>query len=189
MLFRTLAYLLLGWLLIAAVPALGYRFGVTVMLPATSAVLVTHLAFSREGPLPWGLAVALGLGYLEDLHQGAPMGTLSLAHGLAFLAMRLASARFALRGLMSWTLASTLTIAAIDLVTWGILMVLADRLDISRDGLVHGLWEARWHVLATALVAYPLWLGTDRLFAALRLDRSRTAENPEPAAKPRATRR
>jgi hypothetical protein len=184
MLFRTLAYLLLGWILIAAVPALGYRFEITVMLPATTAVLITHLAFSREGSLPWGLAVATALGYLEDMHQGAPIGTLTLAYALTFLGLRWASARIALQGLLTWTLASVAAVVAVDLVTWATLMILAERLGILRDGLNHGLWEARWHVLATALVAYPLWLGVDRLFRALRLDRVHASEAKEGARRP-----
>ena len=184
MLFRTLAYVSLGWLLMAAVPAFASRVGLTVMLPATTAVLLAHLAFSRKGSLPWALAVATGLGYLEDLHQGAPLGTLALAHGLTFLGLRWAAARIALRGIVSRAMAGLVTIVAVDLCTFATLVLLADGLGFSRDSLLHSLWEVRWHVLATGLVAHPVWLLTDRVFQLLRLDKPRPGEEAEPAGRP-----
>lgn len=170
--FRALAYVLLGWLLIAAVPGLARVLELTIMLPSTTAVLITHVAFAREEhPTAVGLAIAIVLGYLEDVHQGAPVGTLALAHGLAFLAMRWVAARIALHGILSRSLAAAGTIALVDLATWAILFVLAQPLGIGREALGHALWQTRWHVLATLLVAHPVWLLIDSLFSLLRLDR------------------
>ncbi len=180
MLFRALAYIILGWLLLAAVAGLGHVFELSIMLPSTTAVLLVHLAFSSEegdSELPVKLAVATALGYLEDLHQGAPMGTLILAHQLAFLAMHYASGRLALHGWFSRAVAALVAIGLVDLVTWGTLMALAEPMRIPRDALMTGLWQARWHLLATFLVAHPVWLFADWLFLRLRL---REAPTPTP---------
>ncbi len=170
MLFRTLAYILIGWLLLAAVPALGLKLGITVMLPSTTAVLLAHLAFSRQGSLPWALSVATTLGYLEDFHQGAPLGTLAFAHGLALVGLRWTAARIAVRGIFSRTMAALATVVVIDLVTWAILMLLADALGFSRDSLLQSLWLARWHILATVLVAHPVWVLVRWSFRILGVD-------------------
>jgi hypothetical protein len=171
--FRALAYLLVGWLLIAAVPGLAHVLQLTVMLPSTTAVLITHLAFAREEhDAPVGLALAIALGYLEDLHQGAPVGTLALTHGLGFLSMRWFSARMRLTGPLSRSVAAVVAVLVIDLATWTVLFVLADSLGIVRDALAHGLWQVRWHALATFLVAHPVWHGLDAFFRLLRLRRT-----------------
>lgn len=175
MLFRALAYIALGWLLMAAVAGLGHVFELSVMLPSTTAVLLVHLAFSREGgprevELWSKLAIVTVLGYLEDLHQGAPLGVLILAHQLAFLALHWAAGRLALHGWLSRAAASGVAVGLVDLATFATLMVLAEPLRIPRDALVDALWQGRWHVLATFLVAYPVWLLTERLFRRLRLD-------------------
>src|SRR5690606_28045300 len=107
MLFRALAYVALGWLLMAAVAGLGHVFELSVMLPSTTAVLLVHLAFAREGELPAKLAIVTVLGYLEDLHQGAPLGILILAHQLSFLALHWAAGRLALHGWLSRAAAAT----------------------------------------------------------------------------------
>jgi hypothetical protein len=182
MLFRALAYIALGWLLIAAVAGLGHVFELSVMLPSTTAVLLVHLAFSREGELPAKLAIATVLGYLEDLHQGAPLGTLILAHQLCFLALYWASGRLALHGWLSRAAASLVAVGLVDLATWGTLMVLAEPMRIPRDALMAALWQARWHLLATFLVAHPVWLLTEWVFRKLRLDQSPT---PAPEEAPR----
>lgn len=170
MLFRALAYILLGWLLIAAVAGLGHVMSLTVMLPSTTAVLLVHLAFSREGELPAKLAVATALGYLEDLHQGAPIGTLILAHQLCFLALHWASGRLAVHGWFTRAAASLVAVGLIDLATWGTLMVLAEPMRIPREALMTSLWQARWHLAATFLVAHPVWLLVEWTFRRLRLD-------------------
>lgn len=176
--FRALAYVILGWLLIATVPGLARVLEITVMLPSTTAVLIAHIAFSRdEHPTPVGLAIAIILGYLEDVHQGAPVGTLALAHGLSFLAMRWFSARIAVHGVITRSIAALVAIALVDLATWAILFTLADSLGIQREALNHGLWQTRWHALATFLVAHPVWMLIDTLFSLLRLDR-RLSEAP-----------
>ncbi len=176
MFFRGLAYVLLGWLAMAAVASVGHVFHLSVMLPSTSAVLLVHLAFAREGSLPAKLGIAAMLGYLEDLHQGAPLGTLMLAHQAAFLALHWASGRLALHGWVSRASAALVAVALIDLATWATLMVLADPLRIARDTLMLALWQSRWHLLATFLVAHPIWRLTDSLLRALRIDRPKTPE-------------
>jgi hypothetical protein len=180
MLFRSLTYIVLGWVLLAAVPAFGHVFSLTIMLPSTSAVLLTHLAFSREGELPWGLAVATALGYLEDLHQGAPIGTLALAHGLTYLALRWASGRVALHGWVTRALAAMVAIGLVDLATWGVLMSLSVPRGIDQEALNLALGKVGWHVLATVLVAQPVWGLTDWLFKVLRLERSPAPALPPP---------
>lgn len=176
MLFRALAYIVLGWLLMAAVAGLGNVFELSVMLPSTTAVLLVHLAFSREGELPAKLAIVTALGYLEDLHQGAPLGILILAHQLSFLALHWAAGRLALRGWMSRAWAALAAVGIVDLATFATLMILADIKRIPRDALVGALWQSRWHLLATFLVAYPVWLLTERVFRRLRLDPPATPE-------------
>ena len=170
MLLRALAYIVLGWLLLAAVAGLGHVLELSVMLPSTTAVLLVHLAFSREGELPAKLAVATVLGYLEDLHQGAPLGTLILAHQLCLLGLHWASRRLALHGWLSRAAASMVAVGLVDLATWGTLMALAEPMRIPRDALMQSLWQARWHLLATFLVAHPVWTLTEWLLRRLRLD-------------------
>lgn len=192
MLFRALAYIALGWLLLAAVAGLGHVFELSVMLPSTTAVLLVHLAFAPshdqnserrgESELPAKLAIASVLGYLEDLHQGAPLGTLILAHQLAFLALHYASGRLALHGWFSRAAAAAVAVAVVDLATWGVLMVLAEPLRVPRDVLWPALWQARWHVLATFLVAQPTWTLTDWLLRRLRLSREPTPETERGSA-------
>ena len=127
---RAVLYTLLGWLLLASVAGLGHSFGLTVMLPSTSAVLLVHLAFTRDhaphtaGPelaLPLGLAVAITLGYLEDLHQGTPIGALSLAHGVAYLLAVWAGTRIAVEGAIVRALAAGVVTALVDLLTFAAL--------------------------------------------------------------------
>jgi cell shape-determining protein MreD len=169
---RGFAYVVLGWLLLAVVGGLAEVLDLTVMLPATSAVVITHAAFSRAPTLPVGLAVAIGLGYLEDLHQGAPVGTLTLAYALAFLALRWLSGRFHVAGLGMRAAASLGAIVLVDLLTLGILAALADPLGLRREALWSSLSAARWHALATLLVAPPVWALLDRAFAVMRLEES-----------------
>ena len=182
MLFRALAYIALGWLLMAVVAGLGHVFALSVMLPSTTAVLLVHLAFSREGTLPAKLAVATALGYLENLHQGAPSGILILAHQLSFLALHWAAGRLALHGWFSRAAASLAAVAVVDLATWGTLMALAEPLRIPRDALMVALWQSRWHLLATFLVAHPVWLLTEWVLRKLRLDEGNTPTEADPAS-------
>lgn len=154
---RALALVALGWFLMAAVAGLGHAFGLTLALPATSVVLVTYLAYEREGSLPRGLAVTIALGYLEDLHQGLPTGTLSLAYALVYLFLAWTSLRLALTGLVFRALTAALACLAVDLLTWALLFLLADALDINREGLAAGLRTIHWHAIATALAAPAIW--------------------------------
>jgi len=167
---RAFVYVVLGWLLIALTGGMADVLSLTVMLPATSVVIVTYAAFSPHTSVHAGLAVAIGLGYLEDLHQGAPIGTLALAHGLTFLLLRWASGRFAITGFIMRAVAGLLSAVLLDAVTLAILLVLADPLGVPREALLGVTSVLHWHVLATMLVAPPLWAGVDRLLAALRLD-------------------
>lgn len=167
---RGFVYVMLGWLLIALVGGLADVMSLTIMLPATTAVIITHAAFSVNTSVHAGLAVAIALGYLEDLHQGAPIGTLSLAHGLGFLILRWTSGRFAITGWVLRAAAGLLAAVLIDALTLGVLMVLAKPLGVPRAALWGATELVHWHALATLLVAPPLWSGIERLFAALRLD-------------------
>lgn len=150
---RALAYVLLGWLLLASVAGLGHSLGLTIMLPATSAVLLVRLAFTRALTLPLGLAVALALGYLEDLHQGTPTGTLCLAHGLAYLLTVWAATRIAVEGPIVRAVACGLLAGAVDLLTLAELLLLAEPLGIDTRALFSAVPAIRWHVLATILAA------------------------------------
>lgn len=150
---RPLIYIALGWLLLAAVGALGQTFGLTVMLPATSAALVAHVVFGRELSLPSGLAVAVTLGYLEDMAQGTPIGLLSLAYGLSCCALVWSSRRLAVEGPIARALAAGVAAALIDLVTFALLFSARRRLGVETEALLAGLLQARWHALATVLAA------------------------------------
>ncbi len=179
---RALIYIAVAWLLTAAVAALGAVFGLTIMLPSTSAVILVHLAFSHEDEIPYGLAVAIVIGYLEDLHQGAPIGTLSLAHGLTYLLLFWLSRRVVLPNAWSKMAAAGAFVLVVDLATWAILTVLAQPLGLQRDGLNLALTQVHWHVLATALMADPIWRVMDQLMWRLGL-----APRPTPPAVPGAT--
>ncbi len=175
---RGLAYLVVGWLLIAIVGGLADVFMLTVMLPATSVVVMTHVAFSRAAPLPFGLALAIAFGYLEDLHQGAPVGTLTLAYALAYLGLSWASGRFHVGGWPTRMLSAFAAVVVVDLLTAGILLGLAGPLELRRDAMLNSLWDVRWHALATALVAPPVWTLFERLFTALKIQQPPASEQP-----------
>ena len=178
---RALIYTLLGWVLLASVAGLGHSFDLTVMLPATSAVLLAHLAFTRELSLPLGLAVAITLGYLEDQHQGTPIGTLSLAHGVTYLLTVWAGTRIAVEGAVVRALAAGVVALCIDLLTFGELVLLAERLGVDKRALVQALPQLRWHALATVLAAPAVWLLADLLLGLWDRARGRNT-----GARPRA---
>jgi hypothetical protein len=157
MFFRLVACVFLGWLLMAVVAGLAPVFDLTIMLPATSIVVLTYFAFARHGDLHWGLATAVALGYLEDLQQGAPVGVLCLAHSLAYLGLWWLSRRVALRGRMSVLVVVGTAAFALDTLTWAILSALAGPLGISRAGLNATWGLVGWHLLATVLVAPLVW--------------------------------
>ncbi|MBL4685571.1 MAG: hypothetical protein JKY37_13335 [Nannocystaceae bacterium] len=167
---RAFVYIVLGWLLIALVGGMAEVLDVTVMLPATSAVIVTHVAFSRSASVPAPLCVAVALGYLEDLHQGAPIGTLTMAYAVTYLALRWVSARLALTGWVLQGLVALATVVFVDLVTFGVLIAMADAFGVRREALVTSLFSVHWHALATLLVAPPVWSLIDRTMARLKLD-------------------
>jgi cell shape-determining protein MreD len=170
MVLRGFCYVVIGWLLVAVVGGFAEVLGLTVMLPATSAVVVAHVAFSRTRSVPFGLVVAIALGYLEDLHQGAPIGTLTLAHALALIVLYWSSGRLQLSGWIMRAGVSCLAVLLVDALTVGILLALAQPLAVQRAAVLAAASELYWHALATLLVAPPVWALLDRLFAALRLD-------------------
>ena len=177
---RALTYLVVGWVLIAVVGGLADVFMITVMLPATSVVVLTHIAFSRALPLTLGLALAVAFGYLEDLHQGAPVGTLTLAYAVSFLGLSRAAERFAITGWPTRMLSAFLSVIVVDLLTAAILLALAEPLELRRDALVAALWDARWHCIATALVAPPVWTLFERLFTLLKIEDPPAPDGPSP---------
>ena len=79
-----------------------------------------HPVATVSGP---GLAIAVTLGYLEDLHQGAPIGVLCMAHALGWLAIYAAARRFTLVGPGSKIMAASLMALGIDTLTWALLRV------------------------------------------------------------------
>lgn len=180
---RALIYTLLGWVLLAGVAGLGHSFNLTVMLPATSAVLLAHLAFTRELSMPLGLAVAITLGYLEDQHQGTPVGALSLAYGITYLLTVWAGTRIAVEGAVVRALAAGVVALTVDLLTFGELFMLAERLGLDKRTLVHALPQLRWHALATILAAPAVWLLADLLLGLWdRVLGRNTVARPRPLA-------
>ena len=167
---RAVAYLLLGWVLLALVGALADVLDLTMMLPATSAILVAHVAFSRGASTGFGLALSIALGYLEDLHQGAPIGSMTLAHAAAYLVLRQTAVRFALGGWVMRAGMGAVAVALIDVALWAILMTLSESLSVRRDALMGALLDVRWHVLATVLATPPVWSLVDWLLRTLHLD-------------------
>ena len=168
----------LGWALSAGIAGLSHAFSLTLVLPATSVILLCHVAFDRERTLPAGMAIAIILGYLEDLHQGLPTGTLALAFGLVYLALAWLSLRLAVQGNVVRALTALCACFAVDLLTWLILVLLADPLGISREGLRSGLQMIHWHALATMLAAPAVWgmiAGLDALIARLRRNSVKSA--------------
>ncbi len=167
---RALTFVLFGWFLLAAVAGLGQALSLTVMLPAVSAIAVTHLACSehtrnlRELSLPVDLALALFLGYLADLHQGFPAGALCLGHGLVYLGVRWAAGRLSLEGLVSRAFVAALAALAIDLVAWAALASIAAGLGVGSISLTRSLWVLHWHALATLLAAPTIWWLFDSVY-------------------------
>lgn len=167
---RGFTYLIVGWLLIAVTGGFADVLGLSIVLPATSAVVIAHAAFTGERSLVVGLAVAVSLGYVEDLHQGAPVGTLSLAAAVTFLILHWAAGRFAVRGWPMRALVGVVAVILLDLVTMAVLFVMADKFGVRKPALVSMLIGMRWHAIATALVAPPVWALFDRAFVWFRLD-------------------
>lgn len=167
MFLRLLAYVFLGWLLTAAVAGLGPVLHLSVMLPATSAILLTHLAFSRWGQLHWGLGMAVVMGYLEDLHQGAPIGLLATIYAFGWLGLYRAARRFTLVGPLSRVFAAVAVAAGLDLMTWTMLTILAEPLGFTRGALNAALGGVGWHLLGTALFVPAVWWTADRVIGLL----------------------
>jgi len=167
---RPFTYVILGWLLIALCGGLADVLGLSIVLPSTSAVVVAHAAFTGDRKVVPGLAVAVGLGYLEDLHQGAPVGALSLSFGIAFLVLHWAAGRLAVRGWTTRALVGLFAVVLVDAAMLLLLFALADAFGVRTEALVNTLVGLRWHALATALVAPPVWALFDRFFAVFRLD-------------------
>ncbi len=167
MFFRLLTYVFWGWLCMAMVAGLAPILHLSVLLPATTVVLLVHLAFSRWRHLHWGLGVAICLGYLEDLHQGAPIGVLSTVYAFGWLALYRAAGRFTVVGPGSTLLAVGIACLGFDLATWALLSVLADRLGFGHAALNAALGDIGWHLLGTLLFAPAVWWVADKLIHAL----------------------
>ncbi len=168
--FRGLAYVILGWVLIATVGSLGHMMHITAVLPSTTIALLLHLGFGgrRERlSLAFGLTIALVLGYLEDLHQGGPPGVLSLTHGLTYVLVHFAARRFAVDGWRARVGAGILLCFLTDLCTWGVLSTLAGGFQLSTAGLRSGLALMPWRALETGLIVNPVWLLADTIFSRL----------------------
>lgn len=177
---RALIYLVVGWVLLAAVGGLGQALSLTIVLPATSAALVAHAVFTRDLEVPAALFVAVALGYLEDMHQGTPAGLLSLTHGLACLALVWTRGRLALEGPVARALAAGACAALIDLGTFALLLLLRFRLGLSTTGLLDGLYLARWHALATLLAAPAVFLFAELALRGWGRARGRVSDRPRP---------
>jgi hypothetical protein len=104
---------------------------------------------------------------------------LILAHQLCFLALHWASGRLAVHGWFTRAAASLVAVGLVDLATWGTLMVLAEPMRIPREALMASLWQARWHLVATFLVAHPVWLLIEATFRRLRLDQDQKSPAEE----------
>lgn len=162
MFFRFLAYVFAGWLLMAMVCGLAPVLHLSIVLPATTAILLAHLAFSESGDLHLGLAIAVTLGYLEDLHQGAPIGVLCMAHALGWLAIYAAARRFTLVGPGSKIMAASLMALGIDTLTWALLRVLAGPLGFTPEALDAAWVQVGWHLVGTAFFVPAVWLLADK---------------------------
>ncbi len=166
---RAVVYVLLSWLATLVVTGMASALHLTVMLPSISAIVIAHAAFLRSHPLVLGLTVAMVIGHLEDLQQGAPAGVLALAHGIDFLVLRWMSIRVDLRGVLMRSIVALFSVVVIDLATWGVLMAVARSMAIHREALTWALLDVRWHALATMLVAPPTWLLIDRVHVVFHL--------------------
>lgn len=173
---RVAGTILLGWLLMAAVAGLGHSVGLTVMLPATSAVLLARTAFAREVSVAAGMFIAVALGYLEDVHQGTPIGVLCLAYALAYLLMMWAATRLAVEGPIVRAFAAGLLAVVIDLLTFAVLMAFAEPFGVAPRTLLNALPAVRWHALATFLAAPAVWWLADVVMR--RPSPSRSAYTP-----------
>jgi cell shape-determining protein MreD len=143
---------------------------ITAVLPSTTIALLLHLGFSGRRArltLTFGLAVALVLGYLEDLHQGGPPGVLCLAHGLTYLLVHFAARRFAVDGWRARVGAGIVLCFLTDLCTWALLSSLAGGFKLSTAGLRSGLALMPWRALETGLLVNPVWLLADTIFSRL----------------------
>jgi cell shape-determining protein MreD len=167
---RAFTHLIFAWLLLATTGGLADVLGLTIVLPSTSAVVLAHAAFTGERQLVPGLAVAVALGYVEDLHQGSPVGVLSLAFALTWLILWWAAGRIAVRGWTMRALVSLLAVVLLDALTLLVLLVLADTFALRSESLLAMLVGLRWHALATLLVAPPVWALLQRIFTLFHLD-------------------
>jgi cell shape-determining protein MreD len=170
---RASLYILVAWVLIALIGGVATAFGITVMLPAASAVVIAHLGFSQRRTLAGDLATAIAIGYLEDLHQGGPVGLFAVAYALTLLLLKWASERLHLGSWWTRAAMGAISIVLVDLTAWSTLVLLAERLGMRRDALVVALGDLHWHALATLLVSPVVWSLLDRV-----LERFRVAEGP-----------
>ncbi len=158
---RGFFYLFLGWVIILVVGGLAAALGLTIMLPVPAAIVLTHLLTEDRAAPPVGLFVAMSLGYVVDVHQGAPVGASSLAYGIVFLLARPAIMRLSLRGWFARGLVCACLAVALDLGLWVVLALLSEWLQILPGALDDGFSMFPWRALATALLVPPLWVILD----------------------------
>jgi cell shape-determining protein MreD len=167
--FRLLGYAATAWLLLALVGGLADTLDLSVALPAPGAVLVAHAAFAATGGLASGLGVAAVVGYLEDVHQGAPAGVGVTAHMVAFFVLTALARRVATTRRLARLAVVAICVAVVDLVSVGLLAAFADPFEVHRPALLEGVRSLRWHALVTVLAAEPVWALADRVMRWLRV--------------------
>ncbi len=147
--------LLLAGVVVAG--GLADAFALSVFVPEIPAILTTHLAWSGVS-LPFGLALAVLAGYVEDLDAGGIVGLSSLAYAVAFLGTYRLARRIAAPGTVGRVLWSAAFVAVVDaIVAAGIAAVLP--WIPAGYVLSRSTWAATGlHVAATALWAPAVWV-------------------------------
>jgi cell shape-determining protein MreD len=170
MILRWPLYVLAGWIASAAVASLAHEAHFSLVLPQTSAILVVHSVFafphltSRQH-----LAVAIALGYLDDLHHQAIIGSSTLAHVFAYALVAWIAPRISTQGQLVRMGVAGLASATIVLVIGCVSLLMAPRLGFSKETLLAAWPQGLWQVLATVLVTSPLWLVMDWLLRLVRI--------------------
>ena len=156
---RHAALFLAGYLALVLLTPLRQLVPPEIPFPSVGILVVLYVAVVLRGSPSAGAAVAVALGYVADLAEGAPKGLSSLTFGGAYFVLRAMSGRIYLGRAASQVLTSLLLALGVGLAQSALLTATAP----------YGLWflvrEAFWTALATASVA-PIAIGLLR-----RLDR------------------
>ena len=159
-----LIYILTSWILSAIVAGFGQGFHLTIMLPLTSAICLTHYVFQHRRSRIGFMAFALILGYLEDIQQVMPVGTLTLVYLAAAILLMGLQRRFSLEGAWRSMITLFLLVVFIDTCTWLILFALSEQFSFNVGALRQTLTTVHWHALATMLATPVIWFVLDRIF-------------------------